>query len=81
MAMFWVLLQSHESEKKRKDMVEQSDQCFNYDSDEEEIIKKPLYQDGDEKLGYMCRCFILFRGALMNKDWIKTWKNSMYKYR
>ena len=27
-----------------------------------------------EELGIMCRSFLLFRGALMNKEWIEDWR-------
>ena len=33
----------------------------------------------DQELGYMCRSFLLFRGALLNKDWINDWKNEIGK--
>lgn len=33
----------------------------------------------DEELGYMCKSFLLLRGALMNKDWIIDWKNKIGK--
>jgi len=30
-----------------------------------------------EPLGYMCKSFLLFRGALMNKGWIEDWKQKI----
>ena len=36
------------------------------------------FKDTDP-LGYFCRCFLLFRGALMNKDWIDHWRAEVGK--
>jgi len=59
-----------------------------------EVLLRGKYSDGDrddalergedfystDSLGYFCRSFLLFRGALMNNEWIDGWREKVGEY-
>lgn len=47
-----------------------------YESDRkrDDGIERGMTFSKTDPLGEMCRSFLLFRGALMNKEWIEDWR-------
>jgi len=64
-----VLEHCSDSDLKREDYIERGDHVHNPDED---LI--------DNDLGYFCRSFLLFRGSLINKEWIADWMEEIGPY-
>jgi len=53
-----------------------------YSSGYSNLIRDDAIETGDQfyktdSLGYMCRSFLLFRGALMNTEWLEDWREKV----
>jgi len=55
------------SDKKRDDVIKTGDKFHETKSSGNKILN----------LGCMCRSLLLFRGALMNKEWIEDWREEV----
>jgi len=52
---------------------------FFSDKKREDALERGIQFSKSHELGSMCRSFLLFRGALMNKEWITGWREEIGK--